>query len=147
MKKRVTKKPNVLFPGKPHYVGPKKGFFLLLHHELLVEYSHNVKERIEYIKTEKAPHEQSTRLRHIVRVLRVPKVLSAKMAAADRACYKFGLRQSSKGYAAAYTALCKKRNVVSQAIASWRVDNEQTLTHYLKKHVRNCRWNGSELVF
>lgn len=66
MKKRL---PNHLYPGKPRYIGPTVGYFTLLHHQgPIVEFSHNVKERIHFIKTQKLHEERPIRLRHIVYV-------------------------------------------------------------------------------
>ena len=42
--------PNTLFPGRPDYTGPTIGWFGLLHHDTIFEQSHNVNERIEYVR-------------------------------------------------------------------------------------------------
>src|SRR3990167_8136857 len=60
---------NKLYPGLPDYVGPKSGFFTLLHHHgPPIEWSHDVMERVKYIQKDKAAHERPIRLRHIVYV-------------------------------------------------------------------------------
>ena len=53
---------NELFPGRPDYVGPTKGYFAFLHHEQLFEKSHDVMERVAYVKRDKPDHEIPTRL-------------------------------------------------------------------------------------
>ena len=63
-KKRTAK--NVLFPGRPNYVGPTSGWFGLLHHSELFETSHDVSERIDYVKANKPKAEVAIRLRNMV---------------------------------------------------------------------------------
>jgi hypothetical protein len=57
---------NTLFPGRPKYVGPKKGWFGLLHHEQLYEESHNVMERVDYTRANKPPNEVKVRLHNMI---------------------------------------------------------------------------------
>src|SRR3990167_10564902 len=57
---------NELFPGRPDYVGPTKGYFALLHHDLLFEKSHDVMERVAYVKREKPSYEIPTRLHNMI---------------------------------------------------------------------------------
>ena len=60
------KTPNTLFPGRPNYTGPTQGMFGLLHHEVLFESSHNVAERVAYVKANKPPHEVAVRLHNMI---------------------------------------------------------------------------------
>jgi hypothetical protein len=53
---------NTLFPGRPDYTGPTVGIFGLLHHDTLCEYSHDVNERITYVKNSKLLEEIPIRL-------------------------------------------------------------------------------------
>ena len=102
--------PNRLYPGKPNYRGPTSGYFTLLHHcGPLVEWSDNVMERVEYIKSNKAAHEIPVRLRHIVFVPQ-PKALR-------------------------------------KADADWQKAYADKLLAYLHKHVKDCKWDGKEIVF
>ena len=118
---------NNLHPGKPNYTGPATGYFTLLHHKgPLAEWSSDVSERIRYIKTEKATAEIPVRLRHIVYVpgKMIPKILQKadadwQKADADR----------------------------RKADADWQKADAEKLTAYLRKHVKNCAWNGHEIVF
>ena len=116
--------PNRLYPGKPNYRGPKSGYFTLLHHwGPLVEWSDNVMERVEYIKSNKAAHEIPVRLRHIVFV---PQPKALQKADADR----------QKAYADR-----------QKADADWQKAYADKLLAYLHKHVKDCKWDGKEIVF
>ena len=68
---------NTKFPGLPDYQGPTEGDFSLLHHEELVEHSHDVMERIRYIDANKPASEVAIRRAHIVHLdpAEVPAVL------------------------------------------------------------------------
>ncbi len=70
---------NLLYPGRPNYKGPTKGVFGLLHHDILVEWSHNVMERVEYVKRYKAENEVEIRLWNMCYLSeeRLPKELMA----------------------------------------------------------------------
>ena len=57
---------NTLFPGRPNYTGPTIGYFGLLHHDRLFEESHNVMERVSYVKSCKPAAEISIRLRSMI---------------------------------------------------------------------------------
>ena len=57
---------NTKFPGRPDYTGPTSGWFGLLHHSELFEKSHNVVERVEYVKQYKSPHEVKVRLWNMI---------------------------------------------------------------------------------
>ena len=57
---------NKLFPGRENYVGPTIGMFAFLHHEKLFEESHNVMERVAYVKREKPEREVWIRLHNMM---------------------------------------------------------------------------------
>lgn len=57
---------NVLFPARPSYLGPGKGHFGLLHHEVLFEPSHDVKERVDYVRRAKPYQEVTIRLHNMI---------------------------------------------------------------------------------
>jgi hypothetical protein len=59
-------RPNRLHPGLPGYKGPTVGWFALLHHHTLIEFSWNVMERVEYVKENKPTDEIDLRLRHML---------------------------------------------------------------------------------
>ena len=60
---------NTRFPGLPDYTGPDSGIFYGVHHEIPYEYSHSIKERLDYIDNHKPEHERATRRRHICLML------------------------------------------------------------------------------
>ena len=57
---------NTMFPGRPNYTGPISGTFGLLHHEILCETSHDVFERVAYVKKNKPTHEILVRLHNMI---------------------------------------------------------------------------------
>lgn len=57
---------NTLFPGRHNYSGPTQGWFGFLHHAQLCEKSHDVNERIAYVKREKPKNEVATRLHNMI---------------------------------------------------------------------------------
>lgn len=114
----VTEKRNEMFPGRPDYVGPKSGWFSLLHHaSLLVEWSDDVMERIEYIKKHKPPHEQTTRLQHIVYLGERGATYNAKRAPLD----------------AVYKAM--------------RAPLDDEIIDNIRPLIPDFAWNGKELIF
>ena len=118
---------NKLYPGLPDYVGPKSGFFTLLHHiGPPIEWSHDVMERVKYIQKDKAAHERPIRLRHIVYVQK--KMIPKPVQKAD-------------------VEWQKAEAEWQKAYAEWQKADAVKLTAYLHKHIKDCRWNGKELVF
>lgn len=57
---------NKLFPGRPDYTGPTEGYFAFLHHDVLFEKSHNVAERVAYVKAEKPERKRKIRLHNML---------------------------------------------------------------------------------
>lgn len=68
--KKVTRPPNMLFPGLPNYKGPDKGWFAWVHHGKLFEHTSvdgdSIKARVHYVKMRKPTDEQRIRLAHIM---------------------------------------------------------------------------------
>lgn len=62
----MTAASNILFPGRPDYTGPTTGSFGLLHHAILCEHSHDVMERVDYVKREKPKNEIAIRLHNMI---------------------------------------------------------------------------------
>ena len=160
---------NRLYPGKPNYRGPKSGYFTLLHHEgPLMEWSANVMERVAYIKTDKHSDERPLRLRHIVFV---PKKMQPQAVRDAYAKWQDAYAKSQDAdakwqdaYAKSQDAYAKWRDVCAKwrdayakwrdayakwrdAYAKWQDADAQKLLAYLHKHVKNCKWNGKEIVF
>ena len=63
---RRKKIENTLFPGRDNYVGPTKGWFGFLHHQQLCEESHDVNERIVYVRRNKPKNEIAIRLHNMI---------------------------------------------------------------------------------
>ena len=59
---------NTLYPLKPNYKGKTKGWFVWLHHDTILEWSDNVKERIAYVRKQKPKNEQKVRAKHMIAV-------------------------------------------------------------------------------
>lgn len=59
---------NVLFPGRPYYRGPRVGWFVAIHHDLLFERSWFIRERVRYVKQNKPKHEVAIRLWNMMRI-------------------------------------------------------------------------------
>jgi len=118
---------NTRYPGKPDYTGPTKGLFTLLHHEgPLLEWSDDVMKRVKYINEQKPEYERAIRLRHIV--FFPEKLRGKKMWKADA--------EWKKAYAER-----------QKADAEWKKADADKILTYLKKHVKDCKWDGSTLVF
>jgi hypothetical protein len=114
---------NVLFPGRPNYNGPVKGWFSFLHHQLLCEYSHNVYERIGYICVGKPKNEIPIRL-HNMMYLGDSEALARLANLYDD--WKAG------------RAKLDPDNSTTQATA---------ILAYIKLHIPNCAWDGEKLMF
>ena len=59
---------NILYPLKPNYKGKTKGWFCFLHHDTVLEYSHNVKERTAYVRKNKSKGEMKARREHMISI-------------------------------------------------------------------------------
>ena len=116
---------NLLFPGRPNYSGPTKGFFALLHHEQLCETSHDVMERVAYVKEHKPAHEVAIRLWNMI-VL--PDVFETKW------------NPLYDDYAA------KLKLLNDDYRAKWKLLDKEIFA-YVKQHISNCAWDGKQLKF
>ena len=63
---RVKAVKNTLFPGRSNYTGPTRGWFAFLHHDKLFEWSHDIYERIGYVKRQKPKNEVAIRLHNMI---------------------------------------------------------------------------------
>ena len=123
---------NDLFPGRPDYVGPTKGYFAFLHHKQLFESSHDVMERVAYVKREKPGHEIQTRLHNMIYLPFMTDELYAD--------YEAKLAPLYADYAAKLASL---RADYEAKLASLYVD----ILTFVRQHIPDCAWNGRELVF
>ena len=57
---------NTIYPLKPNYTGPTKGWFAWLHHDTVLEWSDNVIERTDYVFKNKPKHEMKARTEHMI---------------------------------------------------------------------------------
>ena len=117
---------NTLFPGRPNYTGPAKGWFGFLHHERVCEESHDVNERIDYVKREKPKNEVPIRLHNMIYLGECAAI------AKDAALY------------ADYNA---KRDTLDADYNAKRAAMRAEILAYIKLHIPDCAWNGKTLVF
>jgi len=129
---RNTDLPNELFPGRPDYVGPTKGYFALLHHEVLFEKSHDVTERVAYVKRDKLKHEVPIRLHNM---LYLPFMTDALYAD-----YQAKLAPLDADYEA-------KRAPLYADYQAKRATLDAYILAFIRQHIPDCAWNGKELVF
>ena len=132
---------NILFPGRPNYTGPTKGWFGLLHHSVLFETSHNVNERVDYIKRNKPKREIPIRLHNLIYLGGCDAVAVNARAALD-ADYKSKL-------AALYADYKSMRAPLITDYKSKRAALDAEILCYIGKHIPDCAWdeNKKELQF
>jgi len=131
------KKPNTLFPGRPDYTGPRAGMFGLLHHDKLCESSHDVMERVEYVKTQKPAKEIPTRLHNMIYLGSCPAAAKLALLFADYEAKRDALF-------ADYRA--KRDPLDADYMAKRDALNAEIMT-YIRKHIPDCAWDGKQLVF
>jgi hypothetical protein len=118
---------NTLYPGKPDYTGPSSGYFTLLHHQgSLVEWSHSIHERIEYIRTSKPLHERDIRLQHIVYI---PQHMLPEK-----------LQKAYAEYKKAKTEYQKAGTERQKADAEWQKANAEWQKAYNKRQKADTEW-------
>ena len=116
---------NTLFPGRPDYTGPTAGWFGLLHHRKLCEYSHNVMERVNYVREYKPAHEKATRLHNMIYLGDCEAIIDLDALHNDY--------MAKRG--APHDDYMTKRRALSDPILA-----------YIKEHIPDCAWNGRWLV-
>ena len=149
---------NTLFPGHRNvhgefdYRGPTSGWFSLLHHadNLLVEWSNNVMERVQYIVSDKPANEQAIRLRHIVFLGDRGADYYNKRASLD-ADYYAKLAPLYADYEAKRASLgadyYAKRASLRADYEAKRAPLDAKIIDYIKPLIDDFAWNGKELVF
>ena len=128
---------NTLFPGRYNYTGPIKGWFGFLHHEQLCEKSHDVNERIDYVKLHKPDNEVAIRLHNMI-YLGGCKAM-AKCAPLD--AYYENQR------AVLYADYKAKRAPLYADYKAKRAVLYAEILVYIKSNMPDCAWNGKTLVF
>ena len=143
---------NTLFPGRPNYTGPAKGWFGFLHHERVCEESHDVNERIDYVKREKPKNEVPIRLHNMIYLGECAAI--AKRDALDagyEADYEVKSAPLYAGYKAKRDALDAgykaKRAPLDADYNAKRAAMRAEILAYIKLHIPDCAWNGKTLVF
>ena len=114
---------NTLFPGRYNYTGPTKGWFGFLHHEQLCEKSHDVNERIAYVKHKKPKNEVAIRLHNMI--------------------YLGGCEAMAKR-APLYADYEAKRAPLD---ADYEAKRDAQIIAYIRVHIPDCAWDGKTLVF
>ena len=154
---------NTLFPGRPNYAGPTKGHFAFVHHGVLFEYSHDIWERIAYIKAHKPLNERATRLEHLM-YLDPAKIDLAACEEARWACgkahtaYRKSLIERGKlwmahdktVYGEAWAVYGKARTAHHKAEVTYEEAQTAaipTVLAYVNKYFPGHKWNGRTLVF
>jgi hypothetical protein len=135
-KTRKTSK-NTLFPGRYNYTGPTKGWFAFLHHEQLCEESHDVNERLDYVKRQKPKNEVAIRLHNMIYLGGCEAI--AKLAPLD-ADYEAKLAALDADYKA-------KRAPLYADYKAKCAPLDAEILAYIKANIPDCAWNGRTLVF
>ena len=161
---------NTLFPGRYNYTGPTKGWFAFLHHEQLCEESHDVNERLDYVKREKPKNEVAIRLHNMIylggcdatakrapldadyRAKRAPldadyRAKRAPLYAdyeAKRAPLYADYEAKSAPLDADYEA---KLAPLYADYEAKRAPLDAQIIAYIRVHIPDCAWDGKTLVF
>ena len=152
---------NTLFPGRYNYTGPIKGWFGFLHHEQLCEKSHDVNERIDYVKLHKPDNEVAIRLHNMI-YLGGCKAM-AKLAVLLYTDYKAKCDALLADYEAECDALYADHTAkLAPLYADYRAKRDALYADdyeakcdalyaeilvYIKSNIPDCAWNGKTLVF
>jgi len=128
---------NTLFPGRPDYTGPTSGMFGLLHHDTLVESSHDVMERVKYVRARKPKDEIAIRLHNMIYLGDCP--AAAKLAPLD-ADYKAKRAPLYADYKA-------KLATLDADYKAKRATLDAEIIAYIKTRIPDCHWDGETLVF
>ena len=144
---------NTLYPGRPNYTGPTSGIFAFVHHEVLAESSHNINERIAYIKEHKPTNERESRLYHLL-YIDIPELAKA-YEDWDKACKDW--EKAYKDWVKANEDLDKARKDCDKASEDLDKANEDwdkalnnfklEILAYVNKHIPDHKWDGKELRF
>ena len=117
-----------------------QGFSIHCHHDILVEYCYDYRERVDYIKNNKSKNEIKTRLR-LFKLLpkKAEKEIPVEYRKAD-AEYRKADAECQKADAECQKAYAERR----KAYAEWPQESKDAF----HKKWCNCKlWNGHELVF
>ena len=134
---RRKKIENTLFPGRFNYTGPTKGWFGFLHHRQLCEESHDVNERIGYVKLEKPKNEVAIRLHNMIYLGGCGAIARLAPLNADYAAKHDALNADYKA----------KFDVLNADYKAKLAPLNAEILAYIKSNIPDCAWNGKTLVF
>ena len=150
MNKTTTEHVNINRPGLPDYIGPARGWFALLHHDTLYEWSNNVMERVNYVSKTKPVHEIAARLHNMLYLdlLLCPAVTKRKLLDDDYAAKRKLLNDD---YAAKRKLLyddyvARRKPLDDDHVAKCKLLELKVLP-YIKSEIPDCAWDGFELQF
>jgi len=150
---------NTLFPGRYNYAGPTKGWFGFLHHEQLYEESHDVNERLDYVKREKPKNEVAIRLHNMIYLGGCEAIAKRVPLDADYKAQRVPLDADYKAQRAALDADYEAKRVPLDAdykakrvpldadYEAKHVSLDAEILAYIKSNIPDCAWNGKTLVF
>ena len=150
---------NTLFPGRFNYTGPTKGWFGFLHHKQLCEESHDVNERIDYVKCAKPKNEVAIRLHNMIYLGGCEAMAKRVTLDADYQAKRVTLDADYKAKCAPldadYVAKCApldadygaKRTTLYVDYKAKRTTLDAEILAYIKSNIPDCAWNGKKLVF
>lgn len=141
---------NDKFPGRPNYTGPRMGWFGLLHHDELFEYSNNVVERIGYVIREKPKKEIEVRLNNMIYIdfRDISSKLFKAWGTLDKARNEWYKAQGNEAeLEKAMAKLEKAREEWDTTLGKW--DTEPEILNYIKKYNPECAWDEEkrEMIF
>ena len=141
---------NKRFCGRPNYTGPTVGKFYGLHHDVLFEHSHDVMERVRYVRREKPKNEVATRLHNMMYLDpdECPAVLACIALDADYEAKRDSLYADYEAKRdSLYADYKAKRAPLDADYEAKRAPLDAEILEYVKRHIPDCAWNGKELVF
>jgi Skp family chaperone for outer membrane proteins len=150
---------NTMFPGRPDYVGPTTGLFGLLHHEVLCESSHDVMERVAYIKRFKPKNEVAIRVHNLICLQDCNAAAKRASLDADYEAKRDALDADYEAKRAAlyadfeakrvalYTDYQAKRAALYADYQAKRDALDAEILVYIKQRIPDCAWDGKTLVF
>ena len=135
---------NKLYAGRPNYIGPTKGWFSFIHHNLLAEFSENIMERVEFIRLHKPRNEVATRLNSIAYLDPAGQPWGYAMAKVDKAWVEFRKTALDLGKADDEVEKAWERYHAAEV----EVDKYQLdIDAYIRTLIPDRPWDGKQLVF
>ena len=133
---------------------PKSGWYWHLHHDVLVEFTHDIDERLDYVVREKSDHELPTRLRLMRPVAgKLPVALDKAHAEWAKACAEWAKAhaewdKAGAEWAKSYDEVAKAYDEVAKAHVEWDKASAEHMPDILALHAvecPGCPWDGSTI--